>query len=594
MAKADARKAKEPPRQALDTIKRLSGAVLSSRDEQRLYDAHRAILRAYRALIGSGAAPGPRWAAPVEAALRYLGGDSDQHSRSLKSYDHHQYGPFLGVSDDGDSAEAIRRAAHDSPKAVALGRGMVGPYTVGVALDAERLGGVGEVPVGPDEFVDIWRECIDRTLMSTNIGGRAHLWLYRLTPLVEIPDRDNEGALAKAKAGLAEAFKPFLKTPDGKARVLTAFVEFPLHSGRPAEQRKELLAALQHYVGSGEVTDPRVHHLGLCVRIGWEAKGADAAIRAIDLAQAAGVATVGIDGVVRKEADRVGSFPGLLNYLPPADVARVLAHADAKKVRVRPRRQVDPDTVARSIWSTLNTARAMGLDLGKYGLFPLTMEEHDIVIGLIQQWFPDWSAAPVYYVEQAITHRTRVYDGDDRAAGLAVWLKMVARHKVKAVLIDTVDKAAGWKILRSDGDAKGLLEAKEIERLSKLGEKLGIKVLWAGGITLPQAHLFGKLGVFGIYVTTAAAASIAVTKKYEHDRALAVSKRPSYRGVMDVKTILEGGYLGERLKKAKPELAAKIERAGIDPGALSKLLPEAWQAWWKVKSGESPNINSRP
>jgi len=163
---------------------------------------------------------------------------------------------------------------------------------------------------------------------------------------------------------------------------------------------------------------------------------------------------------------------------------------------------------------------------------------------------------------------------------------MVARHKVKAVLIDTVDKAAGWKILRSDGDAKGLLEAKEIERLSKLGEKLGIKVLWAGGITLPQAHLFGKLGVFGIYVTTAAAASIAVTKKYEHDRALAASKRPSYRGVMDVKTILEGGYLGERLKKAKPELAAKIERAGIDPGALSKLLPEAWQAWWKVKSGE--------
>jgi hypothetical protein len=113
MAKADARKAKEPPRQALDTIKRLSGAVLSSRDEQRLYDAHRAILRAYRALIGSGAAPGPRWAAPVEAALRYLGGDSDQHSRSLKYYDHHQYGPFLGVSDDGDSAEAIRRAAHD-------------------------------------------------------------------------------------------------------------------------------------------------------------------------------------------------------------------------------------------------------------------------------------------------------------------------------------------------------------------------------------------------------------------------------------------------------------------------------------------------
>jgi hypothetical protein len=42
-----------------------------------------------------------------------------------------------------------------------------------------------------------------------------------------------------------------------------------------------------------------------------------------------------------------------------------------------------------------------------------------------------------------------------------------------------------------------------LDRLSKLSEKLGIKVLWAAGITLPQAHLFGKLGVFGIYATTA-------------------------------------------------------------------------------------------
>ena len=572
---------KAPPKQAIQTIKRLGGALLSSSDEQRLYDAHRAVLRAYRALVGSGAEPGRSWAAPVEAALRYLGGDSDQHSRSLKHYDHVSYGPFLGISDDGDSAAVIRRAAHYSPKAQALGRGRAEPLTVGVALDAERLGGVGEVPVGPDEFIDIWRECIDRTLLSTNIGGRAHLWLYRLTPIVEIPDGDSAAALAAAKAGLAKAFEPFLKTPGSKARQLTAFVEFPLHSERPVEQQTALLGALQQYVQSGEVTAPSVHHLGLSVRVGWDAKGSDAAIRAIDLAQAAGTGTVGIDGVVRKEADRVGSFPGLLNYLPPAEVARILSHATAKKVRVRARRQLDPDTVARSIWSTLNTARNMGLDLGKYGLFPLTMEECDIVVSLIQQWFPDWSAAPVYYVEQAITYRTRVFDGKDRAEGLETWLKLMARHKVKAVLIDTVDKAAGWKILRTDNDPKGLLDAKEIAHASALGEKLGIKVLWAGGLTLPQANLLGKLGVFGIYVTTAASASVAVTKKYEHDRALPASKRPTYRGVMDVKIVLEAGYLGERLKKTKPELAEKIERAGLDPGALAKLLPAAWQAWWK-------------
>ena len=333
MARTGTSKAKEPPRQAVQAIKQLSGKALSSRDEQRLYDAHRAILRAYRALVGSGAEPGKSWRAPVDAALRYLGGDSDQHSRSLKHYDHHRYGPFLGVSDDGDSAEAVRRAALDSPKARTLGRGKTEPLTVGVALDAERLGGVGEVPVGPDEFADIWRECIDRTLLTTNVGGRAHLWLYRLTPVVTIADGDSEAALAQAKAGLAEAFKPFLKTPDGKARQLTAFVEFPLHTERPLGQQQTLLAALQQYVQSGEVTAPRLHHLGLSVRVGWETKGADAAIRAIDLAHATGTGTVGIDGVVRKEADRVGSFPGLLNYLPPADVARVLSHAEAKKKR---------------------------------------------------------------------------------------------------------------------------------------------------------------------------------------------------------------------------------------------------------------------
>ena len=37
------------------------------------------------------------------------------------------------------------------------------------------------------------------------------------------------------------------------------------------------------------------------------------------------------------------------------------------------------------------------------------------------------------------------------------------------------------------------------------------------------------------------------------------------------------------LVKTKPELADEIKRAGIDPGTLSKLLPDAWQAWWKQK-----------
>jgi hypothetical protein len=581
-------RANEPPRQLLRVIGRSSRArSAASRDERRLSDAYREILRSYRALVSSGAEPGRRWQGPVDAALRFLGGDADRRSLSLRDYDHRRYGPFLGVSDEGNAAAAVRRAAFASPKVQALGGGKAPPLAVGVALDAERLGAVGEVPVGPDEFADIWRQCVDRTLLTTNVGGRVHLWLYRPAPVVTIPRGEIGLALAVAKTGLAAAFKPFLTPPGGKPRQVVVFVEFELGSRRPPKERKALLRRLRQYIRSGGIAAPRVHHLGLNVRIGWGAKGRNAAIRAINLARAAGIRSVAIDGVVRKEADRVVSFPGLLNYLPPALVAEVLRHAQRKGVRVHPLKQVDTDTVARSIWSTLNTARAMGLDLGKYGLFPLTLEECDAVVGQIQHWFPDWSVAPVFYVDQGITSRTRVYVGDDRAKGLEAWLRVMAKHNVKVVLVDTVDKAEGWKILRMDGDPKGLLNPKQISRLAALGERLGIKVLWAGGITVPQVYALGKLGVFGIYVTTAAAETVPVTGKYKRDPAMASAKRPTFPGVLGVKTVLEAGYLHERVRNLSAharsgDLHGEIERAGLDQHALSKILPAAWLAWWRT------------
>ena len=591
MARVDAKRANEPPRQLVQSINRLSRARLaSSRDERRLYDAHCEILRSYRALVSSGTEPGRRWQAKIDAALRYLGGDADRPSLSLMNYDHRRYGPFLGVSDEGKAAAAVRRAAFASPKVKALGDGDAPPLAVGVALDAERLGAVGEVPVGPDEFSDIWRQCIDRTLLTTNVGGRVHLWLYRPAPVVTIPGGESGPALAAAKAGLSAAFKPFL-TPSGggKPRRLVVFVEFELGSKRSEKQKSAMLRILHRYVQSSGIAAPRVQHLGFNVRIGWGAKGRNSAVRAIDLARTAGIRNVAIDGVVRKEADRVVSFPGLLNYLPPALVAQVLRHAERKGIRVHPLKQVDTDTVARSIWSVLNTARGMGLDLGKYGLFPLTLEECDAVVSQIQHWFPGWSAAPVFYVDQGIMSRTRVYVGSDRAKGVEAWLRVMAKHNVKVVLIDTIDKAEGWKILRTDGDPKGLLDAKEIFRLTAFGKRLGIKVLWAGGITLPQAHAFGKIGVFGIYVTTAAAESAPVTGKNKRDPALASAKRPTFARVLDVKTVLEAGYLSERLRSpSAPDrfrnLADEIERAGLDQRALSKILPAAWRAWWQIST----------
>jgi hypothetical protein len=38
----------------------------------------------------------------------------------------------------------------------------------------------------------------------------------------------------------------------------------------------------------------------------------------------------------------------------------------------------------------------------------------------------------------------------------------MAKLKVKVVLIDTVDKAKGWKLLRTGDDPKGLLSPQQI------------------------------------------------------------------------------------------------------------------------------------
>jgi hypothetical protein len=573
--------------QALVTrIRRLRRSEPSSQNDRKISDAYREILRAYRARSATGDSLGVGWHRLAHEGLSYLGGQADRHASSLADYDHHRYGPFLGVSDEGSAAAAVRQAALAAPKAVELGRRAT-PLTVGVALDAERLGGIGEVPVGPDEFCKIWSECVGRTLMTTNIGSRANIRLYRRAPVVTVPAGSINDALEAAKTAVATAFKPFLEASGGP-RPLIVFVQFEVGSKRPAGQQAELLRSLLRYVQEGQVAAPRIHRLGLNVSIGWGVKGRDTAIRAIDLAKSVGIVHVSIDGVVRRDADQAVSLPGLLNYLPAGLAGELLAHARAVRIQLRTINQVDPDTVAREIWSALNTARAMGVDLGKYGLVPLTLEDCDRVVGQVQHWFPDWSAAPVFYIDQGIVSRRRIYTGKDTAKGVAAWLRVVARHKVRIVLIDTVDKAVGWKILKTDGDPKGILEPKQIADLNALGLSLGIKVLWAGGITLEHAYHLGKLGVFGIYVTTAASVSLPVGEAYRDDPALASEKEPTRAGVLKVKTLLEGGFLAGRLangpRRSRQEwqnLLRKIERAGLDEAALARVLPRAWRAWWR-------------
>ncbi len=535
-------------------------------------------------------------------AILYLGGEGDPSSASLKDYDHIRYGPYLGISDEGSAAHIIRKAALESAKMQAIGP--ADPIVVGVAHDAERLGAIGEVPVGPEEYANIRLECIGCILTSTNVGTQLNLRFYKRYPVVTVQKGSAKEALRHAKHELAERFSPFLNTPDGVPRPLTVYIEFDRESRRTFKDRASMLRNLAGFLRNGKIADPKVHRIGFQMRIGFGSRGRNAALLAINLASAAGLDEVAIDGVVRKEADEKVSLPGLLQYLTPGLVEPILRRAQQKGIRVRPKNLVDPDTVARNVWSTLNSARHMGLELGKYGTFPLTLEECNEVIGKVQPWFKDWTAAPVFFVDQGILSEEKVYVRGEVVSGLKEWLEIIKKHKAPVVLIDTVDKSKGWRLLKTNGDRKGLLKPAQIQEIDQLAAKWGIKALWAGSISLPQTYEFGKMGVFGIYVTSAAASAGPVSGAYERDPLLASLKEPTYEGVSRAKLLLEAGFLVSRLQSSVE--GAELERlAGLLIQAISRnrteseinrtqqKLFERTVAAWKVHLKKNSHVKKR-
>ncbi len=569
-------------------------------DEDRaLADACREAIADYRAAVLDGA-PARLQTERARKAFLHLGGDPARSSASLKDYDHARYGPFLGVSDEGSAAGAIREAAFESPKVRAHPKHAPRtPLMVGVAVDAERLGGVGEVNVGPEEYADIWLQCVDRVLVTTNIGTRVNMRVFRREPLVVVKS-DSEKAVAAAKAEIAKAFQPFVETPDKKPRPLTVFVDIPNYAKIAAPRKRALLAELANFVSSGKAAGkgrkkaPDGQALGLAAWVKLGHPGRDQAIRAIDLASQAGVGTVLIEGVKRKDADRAVSLAGLFDYFPPGLVAQILREGAKKGVKVRPANLPDTDTIARSTWVGLTTARSNGANLGKYGCFPLTLAETDHVVEQIQGWLKDWSAAPVFFVDQGLLREGAVDVGHDLARGLDIWLRTVAARGVRVVLIDTIDKATGKRLLRKDRkDDTGFLTASEIQRAEALARELGVKVLWAGGLGLRDAFEMGKLGVFGIYVTSAAATTIPVAGSYVRDPSLAGLKEPSKEAVLRTKILIEAGFLSARAGDAAARidrLAEKLLAAHDSKDAegmvkRSKALASActtgWRVYWK-------------
>jgi len=574
---------------------------LTDREARSLADACLKVLASYRSAVARGkASAGLKKQA--RRAFLHLGGDPARSTASLKDYDHDRYGPFLGVSDEGSAAPAIREAGYASPKVRALSRATkAAPLVVGLAVDAERLGGVGEVAVGPEEYADIWLECVDRVLVTTNIGTRVNMRTYRREPRITLL-RGDAGEMAGAKAAIAAAFKPFVETPDGNPRPLTVLIDF--HNQAPLDDAGKLaaLTELATFVSSGAAAGlkraPAGQKLGLVVWPRLGPTGRDQALAAIDLASRAALDLLVIDGVKRKAADAAISLAGLLDYFPPGIVGPLLRRAEERGVTIRAANLPDTDTIARSIWVGLTTARNMGANLGKYGCFPLTLAEIDHVVEQVQSWLPSWSAAPVFFVDQGLMRDGAVDVEHDLPRGLEAWLDSVAAHGVRVVLIDTVDKANGRRLLKKTRDDKsGYLTPAQIERVELHARTVGIKALWAGGFHLRDAYDMGRLGVFGIYVTSAAATTIPVGDgSYARDPALAGVKEPSREAVLRTKILLEAGFLSSKLDdgtgraiagQAERLLAAMdgpkpdARRVRNDTAALARACVAGWRSHWK-------------
>ena len=595
-----------------DPLALLDSSRSRTPDEDRaLADACRRALTGYRAAVAGGHASAgarrPKAARKLKAAARrallHLGGDPSRSSASLKDYDHVRYGPFLGVSDEGSAAGAIRDAAYASPKVRALPRSIApSPLIVGVAVDAERLGGIGEVVVGPEEYADIWLECVDRLLITTNIGTRVNVRVYRREPLVIVKSL-RPAALKQARADIAAAFQPFVETPNKKPRPLTVFVDVPNYIKATTARKKAALKKLVAFVASGRAANrkkrPAGQQLGLAAWVKLGPAGRDQALAAIDLAASVGINTVIVDGVKRKDADRAVSVAGLLEYFPPGLLAPILRHAATRKVTVRTANLPDTDTIARSIWVGLSNARNMGANLGKYGCFPLTRRETDLVVEQIQTWLGTWSAAPVFFVDHGLLDEQGVDVGSDLARGLKKWLRTVAARGVRVVLIDTIDKATGRRLLKtSSRDDMGFLGPHQIEDALQLARTLGVNVLWAGGLVLRDTYEMGKRGVFGVYVTSAAATTIPVGGTYERDPSLAGVKEPSKEAVLRTKVLLEAGFLSARLANgtaarieaiAQQLLAAHDAKDASAVKRYSRTLASAcvrgWRDYWRQTHG---------
>ena len=518
-------------------------------------------------------------------------GGSTTESFPLEKYDCLRYGPLLGVSDEGSAAKIIADAAYLSAKAKASSAPSA--TIVGMIVDGERMTSAGEAPIGPEEFAEILPIASGRTFCTTNVGTRVNARLHQ--PFPEFLVKDAQGQEEKWLTSIFTQFDKFVHTPNSKPRPLT--VRLVVHSNASTDALRTLVPKLEAGRKEGKIGPADLQRLSILVVYSGEIKDDLQPISdAIHLAAELSVPEVAVDGEPVEPARRHLSIQGLLNVLEPAAAEKLLGEAARAKVRLSYRYENDPESAARTIWAGLFSARALGLNAAKYGLTPLVLDQQRYVIEHVQRWMKGWTAIPAFYIDIPLVTSDTVYQSDRCVEAAQLWLKMASSAGAKVVLIDAPDRIKPRRLLKAIGknDDIGVLNLEQAKQLNEYAEKLGLRVLWAGGIHADQAFQLAKLGVFGIFTTTSTAKPAPVEGVLASDPAMAASSEPTLPGVRKIHALVQAGFLchvlsrnselSQAIENSAEELfPAAITDAELEPklSALNELMQRGWQEHWK-------------
>ena len=522
---------------------------------------------------------------------------------SLNDYDHLKYGPLLGISDEGSAASEIMMASKKGAKKTANQH--LEEQESGLIYDAERMTSAGEVPVGPEEYEQIINGSLNSLLYSTNVGVRVNARLYQPLPEFFISDaRENMNLLVTK---IKEVFAPFNNTINGIPRPLSIRLVLSPTDTESFDTLKGLKSRIDDLRTQGDLSTPEIHRISILTIFDKEITQQDdfdfikqCIVKAAELK----IRVIAIDGHKVEAARKRLSVQGILNVLDSGHAIKLLKFAQQHGVLLRYRYAVDVQSAARTIWTGLFSAKTNGLDAAKYGLVPLQFEDQRHVIEIIQKWMNDWTAVPAFYVDTPMLTNDDVYLSDRCQDALIKWLNMVNEKGVKTVLVDCPDrinpridtpgKETARRLIKldeNDETDRGVLTYSQIKDVVSHSKKIGVNILWSGGIRPQNAYELGKMEVAGIFTTSSTSIRIPVGNVLASDWQMASEVEPTSEGIQKVHSLLQAGFLSSKLKDSDKDLVKQLDdKAQIlmnterpfdqELDDLKSGLVTGWQLYW--------------